>query len=229
MPVEVKASFLLVAGLIGFAGGFGDMARTVAWVAIVFVSILIHELGHAFAARRYGSDVAIEVNGLGGLTRWSVEAEVLTPGRRAFIAAAGSAVGIVAGGLVWAVARPLGPYEPLTAFILNSIVYVNLFWGLLNWLPIRPLDGGHLLQSLLEKVAPKRGEIIATVIFSVTAAVALAISIWQGFIFITVLAGWMLLSELSNATISKQAPVARTLPEFTYEDEPEQPSEDPAN
>ena len=227
--MEVKASFLLVAALIGFAGGFGDVARTIAWVAIVFVSILIHELGHAFAARRYSAEVAIEVNGLGGLTRWSVAADQLTPGRRAFIAAAGSAVGIVVGGLVWAVARAMGPYQPLTAFILNSIIYVNLFWGLLNWLPIRPLDGGHLLQSLLEKIAPERRETIATVIFTVTAAAALAVSIWQGFIFITVLSGWLLLSELSGATNTRRAPVPRTLPTLSYDDEPDQPSEDPAS
>ncbi len=67
MPVTVRASFLLIAALIGFTG-VGEIEETIAWIGIVFVSILIHELGHAFTARRYGSAVAIELNGLGGLT-----------------------------------------------------------------------------------------------------------------------------------------------------------------
>ncbi len=222
MPVVVRSSFLLVAALIGFVGGFGDVARTITWITIVFFSILIHEFGHAFAARRYSAEVAIEVNGLGGLTRWTVDQSLLTPGRRAFIAAAGSAVGILFGGLVWAVASVFAPFEPFVAFTLNSIIYINLFWGLLNWLPIRPLDGGHLLESLLQKIAPERGEGIATAIFTLTAAVALAVAIWQRFIFIAVLAGWMLLSEFSRATARNQPqgpPPPSGLPTLSYDDE----------
>ena len=222
MPVVVRSSFLLVAALIAFLGRLGDVSRTIAWIVIVFFSILIHELGHAFAAKRFSAQVAIEVNGLGGLTRWTVDQSLLTPGRRAFIAAAGSAVGIVFGGVVWAVASVFAPFEPFVAFTLNSIIYVNLFWGLLNWLPIRPLDGGHLLESLLQKIAPERGESIATVIFTLTAAAALAIAVWQGFIFIAVLAGWMLLSEFSRATARNepQGPQPpRGLPTLSYEDE----------
>ena len=224
MPVVVRSSFILVAVLIGFLGRLGDITRTITWILIVFISILIHELGHAFAARRFSAQVAIEVNGLGGLTRWTVDQALLTPGRRAFIAAAGSAVGIVFGGAVWALASVFAPFEPFVAFVLNSIIYVNLFWGLLNWLPIRPLDGGHLLESLLQKVAPERGEAIAAVIFTATAAAALAVAIWQGFIFITVLAGWMLLNEFTRATAQNDSsgpPPPRGLPTLSYEDEPD--------
>ena len=64
-----------------------------AWIAIVFVSILVHELGHALTARAYGAEVEIELNGVGGLTRWSIPSDRLGPGRRALVAAAGSAVG----------------------------------------------------------------------------------------------------------------------------------------
>jgi len=231
MPVTVRPSFLIIAGLIGFIG-VGTWSQTVAWIVIVFVSILIHEMGHAFTARMYGSAVAIELNGLGGLTRWSTPREEITPGRRALIAAAGSAVGLLFGGLVWLVAGQFGPYDPLIAFILESTIYVNVFWGLLNWLPIRPLDGGHLLESLLEKVVPTRAEAIARVIFTVTAAAALAVAIWQQFIFIAVLAGWLLLSEFGPG----QAPAETSggLPTLSYDDpsgeeaqEAEEPGEAP--
>ncbi len=63
MPVTVRGSFLMVAGLIGFltiwdpvrgAVSFDGVQLAIAWIAIIFVSILVHELGHAVTARRYG-------------------------------------------------------------------------------------------------------------------------------------------------------------------------------
>lgn len=218
MPVTVRGSFLLIAALIGFIG-VGDMRQTIAWIVIVFVSILIHELGHAFTARMYGSAVAIELNGLGGLTRWSAPDGALTPGRRALIAAAGSATGLAFGGLVWIVARQFGPYDPLVAWILTSTIYVNVFWGLLNWLPIRPLDGGHLLESLLQKIAPNRAEFIAKIIFTATAAVALIVAISLRYVFLAVLAGWLLLMEFSSGR--EQAPTG--LPTLSYDEPPDVP------
>ena len=215
MPVTVQGSFLLIAALIGIIG-VGDLSQTLAWIGVVFVSILIHELGHAFTARNFGSDVAIELNGLGGLTRWSVPPEDLTPGRRALIAASGSATGLLFGGLVWLVATQLEPGSGLTRFVVESLVYVNVFWGLLNWLPIRPLDGGHLLESLLEKLAPRRAPVIAKVIFVVTAAAALAFALWQDMIFFAVLAGWLLLSEFVDNR--RPQPQSGGLPTLSYDD-----------
>ena len=223
MPVTVKGSFLLIAGVIGFLNiwdpvrgsiSLDGVEIAVAWIAIIFVSILIHELGHAVTARTFGSQVAIELNGLGGLTRWSVE-EGMTPGRRALISAAGSAVGLLFGGLVWLVEQQFGPESGLTAFVLRELVFVNVFWGLLNWLPIRPLDGGHLLQSLLDKIAPKRADRIAKVIFTASAAAALAFGVWQGYLIIAILAGWLLLTEFSMS----REPQPRTgLPTLSYDD-----------
>lgn len=215
MPVTVRASFLIIAAIIGFAG-VDNPEETIAWIVIVFVSILIHELGHAMTARSFGSDVAIELNGLGGLTRWNVPGGEITPGRRATIAAAGSATGLAFGGLVYLVARQFGPYDPLVGFILNSTIYVNVFWGLLNWLPIRPLDGGHLLESLMEKVAPVRGDAIAKVIFIATAAGALAVAIWQRLIFIAFLSGWLLLSEFATRQETDRPPAG--IPMLSYDD-----------
>lgn len=213
MPVTVRGSFLVIAALIGLVG-VGEVEETIAWIAVVFVSILIHELGHAFTARAFGSEVAIELNGLGGLTRWSAPDGETPPGRRALIAASGSATGLLFGGLVWLVGNQFAPYPPLVAFTLRSLIYVNVFWGLLNWLPIRPLDGGHLVESLLEKIAPNRAELIARIIFTATAAAALVISISMNLIFIAVLSGWLLLSEF---TVGRQSQTTG-LPALSYDD-----------
>ncbi len=68
IPVTIRPSFLLIAVLIGL--GVGDPVFVVAWALVVFVSIVIHELGHALTARGFGAEVTIELNGVGGLTRW---------------------------------------------------------------------------------------------------------------------------------------------------------------
>lgn len=226
IPVGVRPSFLLVAVLLGLSSG--SMERTVAWVVIVFFSILIHELGHAFTARAFGSKVAIELNTMGGLTSWSVEDGELTPGRRALVAAAGSGVGVVFGGIVWLVADATAPHQGLAAFVFSNLILVNLFWGLLNWLPIRPLDGGHLLVSLLEKVAPNRAERIADVVFMITALAAVAAAIWFRLLFVGILAGWLLLNEF---TLRRKEPIGpappQGLPTMTFDDHPIAQTDEP--
>jgi stage IV sporulation protein FB len=196
IPVRIQGSFLVIAVLLGISTG--RPVFVVAWVGIVFVSILIHELGHALTARSFGAEVEIELNGIGGLTSWSGAEETFGPGRRALVAAAGSAVGVVFGGLIWLTTRFTGPYFGVAEFVVSNLIFVNVFWGLLNWLPIRPLDGGHLFLSLLQKVAPARAERIANVVFLVTAVAALAAGLWFQRIFVAILAGWLVMSELSR-------------------------------
>lgn len=196
IPVEVRPSFLLVAAVLGFQSGRLDFVAI--WVGILFVSILIHELGHALTARHFGSDVEIELNAIGGLTSWTIPEQEIGPGKRALIAAAGSAVGLVFGGVVWLVSAQFAPYPRLLAFGLENLILVNVFWGLLNWLPIRPLDGGHLFTSLLEKVAPRHATRIANVTFLVTAALALIVAIRFQLIFVALISGWLLWGEFSR-------------------------------
>ena len=196
IPVTVRPSFLLIAALLGLSAA--RVSLVFAWIAVVFVSILLHEMGHALTARAFGSEVEIELNAIGGLTSWTVPEEEFGPGRRAVVAAAGWGAGVVFGGLVWLFASLTGPYFGLAGFVVTNLIYVNLFWGLLNWLPIRPLDGGHLFSSLLEKIAPRRGETIANIVFMVTAAAGLTAALYFGLTFVALLAGWLLFGELTR-------------------------------
>jgi Zn-dependent protease len=221
IPVTIHPSFLIIAGLLGLSSG--RLALLFAWVGIVFVSILIHELGHALTARAFGAEVEIELNAIGGLTSWSTPEGELGPGRRAIVAAAGSGVGVFFGGAVWLVSRLTGPYDGITEFVVSNLILVNMFWGLLNWAPIRPLDGGHLLTSLLEKVAPKNGEKIGNVVFLVTALGALAAAIWLQRIFVAVLAGWLVMGELSRGRARRPPPTS--LPEMSFDSLPSEVDE----
>jgi Zn-dependent protease len=226
IPVTVRPSFLVIAALLGLSSRRLDLV--VAWVGVVFVSILVHELGHALTARAFGAAVEIELNGIGGLTSWSASEEEFGPGRRATVAAAGSAVGVLFGGLVWFTESVTGPFLGVADFVVSTLIWVNVYWGLLNWLPIRPLDGGHLLVSLLQKVSRARADRIANVVFLVTAIAALAVALWLQRIFIVVLAGWLVMGELTRGRPSRPTapipPMSFDAPDLN----PEQPAADRA-
>jgi Zn-dependent protease len=219
VPVTVHPTFLVVAALLGLSSG--RLSLVAAWIGVVFVSILVHELGHALTARSFGAEVEIELNGIGGLTSWSGAEENFGPGRRATVAAAGSAVGVLFGGLIWLVARYTGPFTDIAGFVVTNLILVNVFWGLLNWLPIRPLDGGHLLTSLLQKLAPSKGERISNVVFFVTAVGALAAALWFRLFFIALLAGWLVMGELTRGR-PRRPPTA--IPQMSF-DAPEPEAE----
>lgn len=196
VPVRIRPSFWIVAGLLGL--GLGDPRLLALWVAVVFVSVLVHEMGHALTARRFGADAAVELNTIGGLTSWRSDGRGLTPGRRAAVAAAGSAAGIALGLATLGSFHLVGPTGGLIGLAVTMIVWVNIGWGVLNWLPIRMLDGGHLVMSLLDLVAGDRAERIADGIFLLTALVAVAAAVYFRLPIVTVMAAFVLVLEIAR-------------------------------
>src|SRR5919199_1626135 len=66
IPVRIDLTFLMMAFLLGWGARTGGLL--LAWMVIVTASVLLHELGHAFAFRRFGQEPQILLQGLGGLT-----------------------------------------------------------------------------------------------------------------------------------------------------------------
>ena len=129
IPVSVHWSFLIVA----FFGvnRFDTAAEVGGWTLAVFVAVLLHEAGHAFTARGYGSgNVAITIFALGGYTTWMPKPSI-GPGKRFIISAAGSAVGIAVGlVLLWLARQGSITDAPdwIVAFV-ETFILVGLFWG----------------------------------------------------------------------------------------------------
>jgi Zn-dependent protease len=133
--IEVQWAFLLFVGLL--AAFSGSVPRAAFVVPIAIVSIVAHELGHAFAAKRLGrKDIHIVLHGLGGMTYF---AESIPPrAERMAIALAGPAVGVFLG-LILLSTGLRGQY-------FNDALFATLGWSALNLLPIRPLDGSAILD-----------------------------------------------------------------------------------
>jgi len=68
IPVRVRSTFFVTAALLALMGGQESPARIAMWAAIVLLSVLWHELGHAIAAIAFGFKPDIELGGMGGLT-----------------------------------------------------------------------------------------------------------------------------------------------------------------
>ena len=173
-PIRISAWFWLAALLIGQGASSGNPQYMLVWIAVVFVSILIHELGHAFAFRYYGVSAQIVLYHFGGLaipnsigSVWGQSDRTHDPRNHIVISAAGPGLQILSA-VALAIVLKVGGYQvpfellerliPLpgdtpipSELITVSVIfymYVSVFWALLNLLPVYPLDGGQIARDL---------------------------------------------------------------------------------
>ncbi len=161
IPVRIHLWFWLMALWLWTLNSEQGWAGLAIWVAVVFQGILMHELGHALVGRAFGRQPRIELVALGGLTWWE-QREPMSPWRSLLVSAAGPAVGILVGTSALLLMDALKIPDPsLGRYAFRSLVFVNLGWGLLNLLPVLPLDGGNIVASLMELAVPSRGRLLA--------------------------------------------------------------------
>lgn len=150
VPVRVHPLFWLISILFGWNP---DMPQfTVMWVMCVFVSILVHEMGHALMAEAFGYRCHVVLYMMGGYASY-VPGRGYSAGKSIAISFAGPLAGFVLYGLIRLgtyIALEAGAEIPfMLAVALNMLEFINLFWGLVNLLPILPLDGGRICEALL--------------------------------------------------------------------------------
>jgi Zn-dependent protease len=141
IPVRAHWTILLVAALFGanLASVLGVVAGVVAIIGF-FVTILLHELAHALAARRYGIQTeSIDLWALGGVAR--LDREAPAPGPEAVVALAGPAASLLIGAVTFGLGLLTG------SAVLGWIGFVNVFLAVFNMLPGSPLDGGRVVRA----------------------------------------------------------------------------------
>ncbi len=168
----VHASFLLLVAWAAWAAYQGAGTGLAALLGVVFLvgvfgSVLLHEFGHALAARHYGIQTRrIVLWPLGGVAQ--LEADPRTPKQELHIALAGPAVNFAIAAALWVVVNLLG----LPAYgLLASLIVANLSLGLFNLVPAFPMDGGRILRAFLAtRIGGRRATDIAVKIGKVAAA-----------------------------------------------------------
>lgn len=175
IPILIHPLFWVMAAFIGFINS-GTGTGTFVWVGVIFVSVLVHELGHALTGLAYGQKVSVNLVAIGGVTQRQGPPLKLF---REFLVVFN---GPLAGLLLFALSRELlllqGESESLWTYALSVSALVNLFWTLVNLLPIQPLDGGKLLVIICEALMGFRGVRVALFI-SVLTAVGIGIAFFS--------------------------------------------------
>jgi membrane-associated protease RseP (regulator of RpoE activity) len=192
-PVRVHPLFWLVAVLLGARGA--DPPAILIWVVAMFAAIFVHELGHAVTMRAYGFYPWIVLYGMGGLASYDPSSG---RGRRmsgwrniaisfagplaGFLLAAAIVIALIASGNgervefdglfgIQPVVRGLARVR--VAQFLNDMLLMCFYWGLVNLLPIYPLDGGHIAREVFAMADPRRG-LRGSLILSFVAATVMA-------------------------------------------------------
>src|SRR3954469_18046330 len=145
-PIAVYPWFFLSAILLG--PGFTLGWEMLAWIFVVFVSVLAHELGHAIVGRLYGGRPEIRLEAFGGVTFPQLRRRP-GPGKQFILSLAGPVAGLALGGACWALVAywPPEPGSP-TAFTMGYFMYVSLVWAGFNLVPMLPLDGGQMMLAV---------------------------------------------------------------------------------
>jgi Zn-dependent protease len=179
-PVTIGVDFLLITLLIGLQARPG--VGILEWVAVVAISILIHELGHAFALSMYNIHPEIRLWGMGGLT---ISGFVLPPRKSILVSLAGPLVGIPVAIAVMVV-KPWLPASGLLTDAASDLIFVNLWWGILNLLPIAGLDGGSIVTNLFVVVLGQRGRRPGLVVVALCSVLIAIGAIFVGFVYLTI-------------------------------------------
>ena len=199
--------FLLFPGSVTGIKSRQDLLMVLLWIIVLFVSILVHELGHALTSRKMtGVTPSIKLWGMGGLAYPNTQ---LTQKQSFWVTWAGPLAGLGFFGLIvltccaiygFAIGTDLTmillfpsreTYTVLAKmndpvlYMLKDLLRVNFWWSLMNLLPVFPLDGGQIYASI--ERSPKK---VWTVGMVTGALVAVAALLFLQQLFITILFGY---------------------------------------
>ncbi len=155
--IRIHVTFLILLAWIGlaeyFSGGAAAAVDAVVFIIAIFACVVLHELGHAIAARRYGiSTPDITLLPIGGLARLSRIPE--KPAEEIVIAIAGPLVNVVIAAILILLGAHLdlatvADIEKSAPGFLTRLAAVNVWLVLFNLIPAFPMDGGRVLRALL--------------------------------------------------------------------------------
>jgi stage IV sporulation protein FB len=178
-PVRVHPLFWLISAIFGWPLLDLGFLYLFLWIVCCFVSILLHELGHVWMGRAFGSRGSIVLYGMGGLAIGA--SDLPDRWKRVCVYLAGPLVQLIAiFAPLYAWRRTLSEDQrqdlpPQLRAVVFILLEINLFWPLLNLLPVWPLDGGKVSREFCTWIS-RNGGLKASLVISITVAVILAIN-----------------------------------------------------
>jgi stage IV sporulation protein FB len=184
IPVAVTPWFWLAGLITGWTSDTPEYLDLLTiWIFCLFISILVHEMGHALTALACGWPPQVYLYAFGGLAVYR-PTYGRTTARSVLISLAGPGAGFLLYGATLAaeygVAQSgwfatLDHRWQLRIFdFFRQMEFINLWWGLVNLLPVLPLDGGRIAETLFGRFRPYDGARL-TLIVSVVVGAAVAV------------------------------------------------------
>ena len=185
IPIRVEPAFWITLGLLGFLSSQGApggmevvLMSSILFVMAGFISILIHELGHALMIKKYKLPTEIVLSSFGGYA--THPAGILTRIQSFLVTLAGPALQIVFGLAVLMISRNLDLPNSMIQLFITFLIWVSIAWAILNCIPVLPMDGGRMLEAAL---GPRRVKLTYTISMLVAvSACVYGFSIGQPFI-----------------------------------------------
>jgi len=186
IDVYVHATFFILIVWIGLTywaigQSIAAVIEGVGFVLVLFSCVVLHELGHALTARRYGiATQKITLLPIGGVA--SLEGMPDDPKQEIMVALAGPAVNMVIALLIWLLLLASGSWVSWSELsitdssFLQRLMLINIMLGVFNMFPAFPMDGGRVLRAAL---AMRMDHNRAT---QLAARVGQALALWLGFI-----------------------------------------------
>ncbi len=199
IPVRVHPLFWVFSAIMGWVPR--DYKLTLLWVACVFVSILVHELGHALTAKyfRWGPEIVLYV--FGGYASY-VPVWGHSTARSILVTFAGPGAGFILYAIVRGIHLALvaqGVHvSGYVAWTIVQMEFINLWWGLMNLLPVFPLDGGRITSAVLSHWRRYDGDQIALKLSLVTAVLVAFVAFRFGETYAAILFGSLAFSNLET-------------------------------
>jgi Zn-dependent protease len=159
IPVQVSPYAFIIAGIfvVLYARNLdGEVLGNVrylvaaAFVVLLYLSVLVHELSHTIVARGFGLPVRrILLYPLGGVSE--IEREPQTPTREFLVSAAGPVLSLLLGFASMYLTTLVIRYS-IPWIVLRQLMYANIVVAIFNFLPGLPLDGGRMLRAIIWKL-----------------------------------------------------------------------------
>jgi len=195
-PVPIRIHAWTCAGALALGVFSSRTPRALAtWLASLAAALLVHEIGRGIVSRVVGISAQIDLLPLRRVTRWS-RFHSVRMWRRIAIDLAGPLAGVAFGAALLGALRLASAPSQTLASLTVQLALASIAWGALNVLPILPLDGGHLLLDVLDRVTCGCGErparIVSAVLANFVAILAFAVDrrgiVLFAFVFYNVLA-----------------------------------------
>ena len=155
IQLRIHLTFLLLILWLAFGyyheGGSAVAVARVIFILLLFACVVLHEFGHALAAKAFGINTPdITLLPIGGVAR--LERMPEEPVQELIIAVAGPAVNVIIAACLFLVIGARGLFEQATVEgndLIAQLLTINVTLVLFNLLPAFPMDGGRVLRALL--------------------------------------------------------------------------------